>query len=251
MLLSISRDAKTVKGQAYGVLTGILYLAPHTISGYQTCPKSTPECRAVCLYKAGMGVFNNVQKSRIARTHKFFQSKNQFMCELFENLQSLVRKANKNGLIPAVRLNGTSDIAWEKIAFNYNNVQYSSIIEAFPNIQFYDYTKILGRTKALKMPNYHLTFSLSEQNDMEALTALEQGYNVAVVMHLKRNESIPNTWSGFKTIYGDEHDARFFDAKGNHIVVLRGKGKAHTLKAGGFIRPKDGTFNILSSKKAA
>lgn len=246
-LLAVSTDAKTTKGNKQGVLTGILYLAPHNLSGYQVCPKASPECRDACLYTAGRGVYNSVQTGRMNKTLWFFQERKTFMEKLVENIIALEKKAKKLKMIPAVRLNGTSDIAWEKIACEVNGKKYRSVIEAFPNIQFYDYTKVLNRKLALSLPNYHLTFSLSEENDAEAVEALKQGYNVAVVLNLKKNDAKPATWGGYPVIDGDETDIRFRDAKGGHIVALTAKGQARKMGLG-FVRDSKGGFNNKSIK---
>ena len=243
-LLAVSTDAKTVKGQNKGVLTGILYFAPHTISGFQVCPKASPECRAACLYTAGRGVYTKVQQARINKTKWFFNERDSFMARLVENIESLEKRAKKNKMTPAVRLNGTSDIAWEKIACVYNGKSYRNVMEAFPNVQFYDYTKVIGRKSAIALPNYHLTFSLSEENDSDAMKALAQGYNVAVVLNLKRNQEKPKTWGGFPVINGDETDIRFRDAKGGHIIALTAKGDARKMQVGGFIRDVHSSLNV-------
>ena len=249
-LLSVSRDAKTVKGEKAGVLTGVLYLAPHTLSGYQVCPNATEGCMMACLYTAGQGVYSSVQKARLNRTRWFFEGRESFMAVLVADIQRLVRKAAKEKMIPAVRLNGTSDIAWEKIAVTVGGVKYRSLMEAFPNIQFYEYTKILGRKTALALANYHLTFSLAESNDAFALKALEEGYNVAVVMRVKRKEAKPATWGGYPVVDGDEDDTRFRDPKGGHIVALTAKGRA-TKDTSGFVRSTAGGFTTASLSKAA
>lgn len=243
-LLAVSTDAKTVKGQDKGVLTGILYFAPHTISGFQVCPKASPECRAACLYTAGRGVYTKVQQARINKTKWFFTERDTFMARLVENIEALEKKAKKNKMTPAVRLNGTSDIAWEKFACVYNGKSYRNVMEAFPNVQFYDYTKVIGRKAAIALPNYHLTFSLSEENDSDAIKAIAQGYNVAVVMNLKKSQDKPQVWGGFPVINGDETDIRFRDAKGGHIVALTAKGDARKMAVGGFIRDVHSTFNV-------
>lgn len=242
MLLSVSADAKTIKGQKRGYLTGILYLAPHTLSGFQVCPKASEGCKLACLYTAGRGMYTNIQESRIRKTKRFFMDREGFMAELVKNVEALIRKANRENMIPVVRLNGTSDIAWEKIKCVRNGVAYASIIEAFADVFFYDYTKILGRTKALALPNYSLTFSLSESNDSEAMEALKQGYNVAVVMNTKRTEMKPETWGGYPVVNGDETDLRFLDPQGGHIVALTAKGQARKDKSG-FTRDKNAGFN--------
>ena len=250
-LLSVGADAKTVKGLKKGILTGVMYLAPHNISGHQVCPKASEGCKAACLYTSGHGRYSNTQIARINKTKWFFEDRESFMATLVKNVESLIRKAEKNGLTPAIRLNGTSDIAWEKIACVRNGVRHASIMEAFPDIQWYDYTKILGRSKAINLPNYHLTFSLAENNDSDAVKALAQGYNVAVVMRLGRDDEKPNTWGGFPVIDGDETDVRFLDPKGGTVVALFAKGDAKKDDSG-FVRHPDGGFNnALSIKLAA
>lgn len=246
-LLAVTADAKTAKGQKLGVLTGILYLAPHNLSGFQVCPKASPECKAACLYTAGRGVYNSVQTGRLNKTKWFFGERDTFMALLVKDIVSLERKAKKLKMIPAVRLNGTSDIAWEKIACVVNGKAYQSVIHAFPHIQFYDYTKISGRKTAIALPNYHLTFSLSENNDAEAIKAIAEGYNVAVVIKTGKKTPKPATWGGFPALDGDETDVRFYDPKGGHIVLLRGKGVAAKMNDGaGFVRKADGKFKVKS-----
>lgn len=240
-LLAVSTDAKTVKGQNKGVLTGILYFAPHTISGFQVCPKASPECRAACLYTAGRGIYTKVQEARINKTKWFFTERETFMERLVDNIEALVKKAKKLKMTPAVRLNGTSDIAWEKISCVYKGKTYRNVMEAFSGVQFYDYTKVIGRKAAIALPNYHLTFSLSEENDSDAIKALAQGYNVAVVLNVKKHDPKPATWGGYPVVDGDETDIRFRDPKGGHIVALSAKGEARKMGLG-FVRDKNGGF---------
>lgn len=237
-LLSVAADAKTIKGEAKGYLTGVLYLAPHTISGYQVCPKASEGCKLGCLYTAGRGIYSNTQQSRIAKTKFFHENREAFIALLVENIEALIRKAGRMGLTPVVRLNGTSDLPWEKFACIRDGVKYASLMEAFPDLQFYDYTKILGRTKALSLPNYSLTFSLAEDNDKRARKALAEGYNVAAVLRLKRKDAKPATWSGFPVVNGDETDLRLLDPNGGHIIALFPKGKAAN-DSSGFVRDVD------------
>lgn len=225
-VLSVSDDAKTVKGEKYGVLTGILYLSPADMSGYEVCPKRTPGCTAGCLFTAGYGMYTNVQNSRINRTKWFFEDRETFMEVLVRDIEYLEKKAKRENMEPAVRLNGTSDIAWEKIKVIRNGKSYRNMMKAFPNISFYDYTKILGRKTAMKLPNYHLTFSMSENNEKEVYKALEQGYNVSIVFNISKRDPKPDTWNGYPVVDGDKSDIRFNDPQGGHIIALSAKGKA-------------------------
>jgi hypothetical protein len=234
-LLSVEKDAKTRKGAKNGVLTGVLYLAPHDVSGFQVCPNATAGCIESCLFTAGRGIMSNVMAGRINRTRWFFEDRDSFMRVIVRDIEKLIVRARNAGMTPAVRLNGTSDIAWEKIRCERAGESFRNVMLAFPDIQFYDYTKILGRKSALMLDNYHLTFSMAENNDADAFVALEQGYNVAVVMDLKRNDVKPETWAGYPVIDGDKDDIRFFDPDGGHIVALHAKGKARYDQSG-FVR---------------
>jgi hypothetical protein len=237
-LLSVNRDAKTIKGNKYGVLTGILYLAPHDISGYQVCPKASEGCKLACLYTAGYGVYNAVQQGRIKRTKRFFEDRVQFLADIVEDIERVIRTAKRHGQLAAIRLNGTSDIAWEKFAVSRAGVGYRNVFEAFPEVQFYDYTKILGRKSALSYKNYHLTFSLSESNDKDARKAIDAGFNLAVVLNIGPKVAKPSAWNGFPVIDGDISDIRFKDKKGGHVVALSAKGRARH-DTSGFVKTID------------
>ncbi len=213
-LLSIGADSKTVKGEKFGYLTGILYLAPHTIAGPQSvCPFATNECKAACLYSAGRGGFSSVQKARIAKTTFWRTSPDDFLAQLAIEIGALEKKARKLGLTAAVRLNGTSDIRWED----------TGIIQQFPEIQFYDYTKYPPKLRATLPDNYNLTYSytgLPLSSEWSAQWA-SRGVNTAVVFR----GGLPARFLDRPVINGDESDLRFTDAQGV-IVGLKAKGKA-------------------------
>jgi hypothetical protein len=218
-LLSISADSKTIKGEKIGYLTGILYLAPANTTKYNTCSMAhKAQCAQACLYSAGRGAFNNVQQSRIDKTLYFYESRAEFMATLFKNIRALVKKAESKGLKPLVRLNGTSDIRWENVPF-----EGATIFEAFPNVQFYDYTKDVNR-KDLPA-NYDLTFSYSGVQSFApyVLKAQLKGLRMAVVF--RKESSIPTVFKGIKVVSGDNSDVRHLDDQGV-IVGLYAKGAA-------------------------
>lgn len=224
-LLSINADAKTSKGEKIGYLTGILYLAPYkTIPVYNTCPMAhIAECGNACLYTAGRGKYNNVQQGRINKTKWFYADKNGFMLQLVKNIKSLKNKAIKSGLIPLIRLNGTSDIKWENIDFEYKGKQYNNIMQLFPEIQFYDYTKIPNRQN---LPaNYDLTFSYSGKPAFSKYVnqAIDNNMRLAVVFRDKKK--IPAEYMGKPVINGDNSDVRHIDPQGV-IIALYAKGAA-------------------------
>ena len=219
-ILGIGTDAKTVKGEKIGFLTGICYLAPSDESGFNTCPHASAGCRQACLFSAGRGAFGNVKEARINKTLAFLNDRDGWMRQLIKEITALCKKAAKLGLKPAVRLNGTSDLSWESVRIDGKN-----IMEHFPNVKFYDYTKNPHRMRrflAGELPaNYHLTFSRSENNQADVEDIVARGGNVAVVFH----KTLPATYLGRPAINGDESDIRFADAP-NSIVGLIDKGKA-------------------------
>jgi hypothetical protein len=222
-LLSIEADAKTVKGTEKGYLTGILYLAPAKEADgmHDMCAMRTAECSKACLYGSGMaGVFPSIKEARIAKTLAYLADSAAFELMLASDIRKLEKEANSRGLTPAVRINGTSDVP--KLAM--------SLARQFPNIQFYDYTKIPQPWKRT-LSNYHLTFSFSGENMKHATECLARGVNVAVVFTGK----LPGTWQGYTVVSGDESDLRFLDRKGV-IVGLKAKGTARKMQAGGFIQ---------------
>lgn len=231
MKLLSTGNPKVLKGLSQGFNTYILHLAPYNVSGYQTCPKATPGCAAACLNTAGRGGMfkkgestNVIQEARKRKTAFFFEERLGFFEWLVKDIEKAIKQSAKLGLTPVFRLNGTSDLAWEKYEVVRSGRLYRNIFAAFPEVQFYDYTKILGR-KIKDIANYHLTFSAADGNDADVAKAIEQGYNVAVVFGLKKTEAMPAEYLGRPVYNGDESDLRFTDPKGV-IVGLYAKGKA-------------------------
>jgi len=220
-------NPKLIKGEKKGYQSFVLHLAPANLSGHNTCPKATTGCKQACLNTAGRGgIFkkgetsNTIQKARIRKTKEFFENREQFLDNLSANIKLGIKQAEKKGLIPAFRLNGTSDLSWEKYPVRKSSgYYYANIFEAFPNVQFYDYTKVLGR-KVSHIPNYHLTFSQADGNIEDVIKAKEAGMNIATVFR-----TVPESHLGRTVINGDETDLRFLDPK-NVIVGLKAKGKA-------------------------
>jgi len=229
-LLSVG-NPKTLKGMKKGYNTYILHLAPHTLSGHNTCPKATAGCSAACLNTAGRGGMfkkgeftNNIQKARIRKTELFYNDRNQFMELLVKDITLAIKQSKRMNLIPVFRLNGTSDISWEKYPVQMGKVVYSNIFNAFGFVQFYDYTKVLGR-KVNNISNYHLTFSAADGNDLDVLLARKAGYNIATVFGIKKTLPMPDSYMGLPVFNGDESDLRFLDPK-QVVVGLYAKGKA-------------------------
>jgi len=225
-LLSFNADAKTVKSNNAGseYLTAILYLSPaDSVPGINVCPTAElAGCKAACLYNAGRAaIFPAIHAARRKKTEFFRDDRYGFMSQLQKEVFAFRKKAQKLGKIAAIRLNGTSDIAFENIPCN-NGL---SLMHNFPDVQFYDYTKLPGR----KVPsNYHLTASYSEANKAYAAKVSKSEHNVAVVF---RTKQLPETFLGRRVISGDKTDLRFLDEKGV-VVGLYAKGTAKKDRSG-------------------
>ena len=224
-LLSIGADAKTIKGETHGFLTGSLYLAPYTSTKWNTCSMaSIAQCGKACLFTAGRGAMSTVAQGRINKTIWFFEERSSFMVQLAINIRQLVAKATKQGKKPLVRLNGTSDIRWESVAFiDADGTEYVNIFAAFPDVQFYDYTKIANRKDIPS--NYDLTFSYSGVKAYQPFVdkAVAQGMRIAVVF--RNREDMPSAFNGMSVVDGDNSDIRHLDDQGV-VVGLYAKGKA-------------------------
>ena len=220
------QNGKTSKGEKLGFLTGVLYLAPAETSGrWNLCPSSTAGCRAGCLAFAGRVEMESptgkIWRARNERTELLMRHRAEFLARLSKEIRALIKKAKRENLTPCVRLNGTSDLPFLPL----------TVCPLFPEIQFYDYTKIpIAQNDArLKLPNYHLTFSRSESNGDDVARAIEQGVNVAVPFDIQRGKPLPSTWNEYTVIDGDISDLRFKDVRASRgvIVGLRSKGNAH------------------------
>ena len=231
-LLSVSSDAKTIKGETLGFLTGILYLAPATTTKWNTCSMAKlAQCDVACLNSAGRGAFSSVQQARVNKTTWFFTERNSFMQQLVVDIAKLIKKANKQGLKPLVRLNGTSDIRWESVAFtDTDGIEYVNIFAAFPDITFYDYTKIANRTELPS--NYDLTFSYSGVEGFQPFVTKALLNNMRMAVVFRKEQDIPMTFKGIRVVSGDKSDVRHLDDK--VIVGLYAKGKAK-LDTTGFV----------------
>lgn len=238
-----TQNAKTSKGEDLGYLTGILYLAPSNIvKGINVCPLASKGCRKSCLYYSGRGRFSSVQNARIAKTELFRDDINLFMQSLVYSIKIVERKAKREGLKPCIRLNGTSDISYEKIT-DSNGL---TIFDYFPNVQFYDYTKDYRRLHNNMPNNYHLTYSYSESkyHQQKARIAKMMGYNVAVVF----SGMIPPIFWNKKTIDGTTHDLRFLD-KSDVVVGLTPKGKEAKQDKSGFVVNGDLYYEYLLERR--
>lgn len=227
---------KLVKSLERNVMTYGVYLAPGNISGHQVCPNSDNCCK-YCLNGSGRNKIElltykgggPIQQSRIKKTKLFFEDRPAFMRLLVHEINQARKKAETAGMTLAVRLNCTSDISPEEFVLDGK-----SILLLYPDIQFYDYTKVFNRAELLeKYGNYDLTFSFSGENWTDCERVLKKGYRVAVVFE----ETYPEKFRGYSVIDANGYDARFLDA-GKLICGLTYKRVANDYTNGKFQRPE-------------
>lgn len=211
-----------------------IYLAPADLSGYNVCPNSAA-CKEHCLFGAGQAMMdilsgkNTAINARIRKTKLFFENRDYFMQWTIAEITKYKLLAELEGIEFAVRLNCTSDINISDFVYDGKN-----ICDIFPDVQFYDYTKVYNYLENVnKFPNYDLTYSFNGYNWAACERALQKGIRVAVVFE----KHLPKTFYGYRVINGDNYDSRYYDEK-NVIVGLKFKIVANTIKHGKFVLPK-------------
>jgi hypothetical protein len=252
-LWNIDANPKTIKGQSRGFMTAVLYLAPHDTSGVELCPTAElAGCGPTCLNTAGRGGMapgnatftasngqelpeNVIQRARLRRTELFNTNRPEFMRVMVSELERAAKLAATVGLTLVARPNGTSDIRWESIPCERAGVQYANIFAAFPELQFYDYTKIPNRRIA-DIENYTLTFSYSHRPEFARIVAAAvRHYGARVNFAAVFSKALPKHFLGRRVINGDASDLRFLDRRGV-VVGLVAKGRARRDRSG-FVVP--------------
>ena len=219
-LLTIANDAKTVKNGKKGYRTGILYLSPASKSGVNVCAMALlAQCDKPCLESAGRGAMNSVQMGRLRKTLYFNQYREKFIDHLKYEVRLLCKYSDKHGWIPSIRPNGTSDIRWELLLWDFMVDTKREF-----GCQWYDYTKLVNRL----VPDedvYDLTFSYSGVERFQPFVkkAIKRGMRMAVVF--RHQKDIPETFMGMDCVSGDEDDLTFLSERGV-VRALYAKGKA-------------------------
>ena len=242
-----------------GVETTGLALAPAFQYGsVNTCPNHA-SCKDECLgktsgnyFKLGGGKdlseFKGPRLNSLNKTVAFFQDPEAFAVRLHDEIAAAQAEAAKHGNKLGVRLNVLSDI---------HPSVYKSIIDAFPDVDFYDYTKLNVDPVA---PNHHYTYSSTGVSDDDVdnfhqnwklmRSRLDNGQNVAMAFSHKQHlpETIHDEETGktYRVINGDTHDFRPLDkvGEGEEGVIVglknkKAKGKqaeAHKDSKGFFVR---------------
>lgn len=243
-----TQSAKMQYSYNNGTETYCIYLAPATMARdknhtyLNVCPRSK-HCKDACLNGSGHnkidilhnGVQGTINSARIRKTHLFYDDRDTFMRILIHEIHKYQAHAKKNNMEFAIRLNGTSDLS--PLLFKLNGV---NILDMFPNIQFYDYTKCANRLKLRKQyPNYDLTFSFDGYNWDTCEKYLNEGGKVAVVFDMvdeNGKQTLPTEYMGYKVIDANTTDTRFLDPKGC-IMGLHYHRTANDYKSGKYVPP--------------
>jgi len=230
-IVTIGQDAKTSKGEKLGIRTAVTYLAPHKLSGLNVCPMAdVANCALPCLFSAGRGAMPSVMCSRLRRTLVLQQLPEVFLERLKRDLVRHCKACQRDGVTPAYRPNGTSDIRFE------NWPEWVSMVSALVDqygLKVYDYTKIPNR-RALSW--YDLTYSYSGTPGYAPFVAkaVAAGMRLAVVFRdyatVERLIANGDTFQGLPIIHGDDTDARFLEPVA--AVALYAKGAAKRDQSG-------------------
>ena len=253
-ILSVSSDPKTIKSLIDGILTGVMYGMPANGSGeWNDCPFASLGCEMACLNTSGHGGIgldqdnlNPVQIARLKRSAFFHTRRSEFWEMLIRDIDRLIRRAKKLGLMPAVRLNGTTDVKWESTPVVIDGVKIANnIMELYSDVIFYDYTAwpYAKRPNETLPLNYHLTFSRKENNDSQIADNISHGRNVTVVVDIPSRDkttAIPITWREIPTFDADRSDFRPGDPIGRILILRYKSAKASSLAdamESGFVVP--------------
>ena len=253
-ILSVSSDPKTIKSLIDGILTGVMYGMPANGSGeWNDCPFASLGCEMACLNTSGHGgigldadKLNPVQIARLKRSAFFHTRRSEFWEMLIRDIDRLIRRAKKLGLMPAVRLNGTTDVKWESTPVVIDGVKIANnIMELYSDVIFYDYTAwpYAKRPNETLPLNYHLTFSRKENNDSQIADNISHGRNVTVVVDIPSRDkttAIPITWREIPTFDADRSDFRPGDPIGRILILRYKSAKASSLAdamESGFVVP--------------
>ena len=223
----INHSSKHAKAYNYNEMVYTIYLSPANRSGFEVCPGRSKECTELCLNESGHnrmdgairkdGSTNKINKSRIKKTQMFFTDHDHFVNWVIHEINAGITRAKRLGFRFSVRLNNTSDISPEMFATKIDGVKMN-LLQIFPEVQFYDYTKVAGRVELMKKyPNYDVTYSFDGYNLETCLGMLANGVRVAMVF-----QKVPESYLGYPVINGDKYDMRYLDPK-DCIVGLKFK----------------------------
>ena len=149
-----AQSAKMMASVNNGTVTYCIYLAPHnmaTPNTNKTVCAFSQHCAPYCLNGSGRnkgdilshGELSNINVARIKRTLMWWNNREDFMRLCIHEIKRVRKYAEKKGMEFSVRLNGTSDLNVEQFIDPDTGL---NLLELFPDVQFYDYSKAYVRS---------------------------------------------------------------------------------------------------------
>lgn len=248
----LGTSSKIDAGSVVGILSKVLYMMPARSSGREACSGRSAGCTDACLVRdTGRMNMSGPVRARARRHASFYADRARFLADLHAEIGAHERAARRAGKVPAVRLNGTTDLPWHRMSVtSHAGASFASLHTAYPEVRFYEYTKLplAKQSGRAGIPaNLSLTFSISERADADAYASeyLQAGYGAAVVLATAKH-ALPSTFpvagARYPVADGDAHDARFLDPAGS-VVGLAAKGRAKR-DLSGFVRELDGSARV-------
>lgn len=206
-----SMIGKVMGNKPSGIRVAGLSLAPSDVA----CPASRMAgCQKPCLMSAGYGKFDSVKSGREKKRDWLFDDRPAFLEQLTKELHNFDKLTKKQGVQGVVRLNVISDIVWE-----HSNYE---IPQQFPDLFFYDYTKISGRLG--KTPsNYELMFSWSGMPNYQP--SVDRAMKTDAPMAVVFDCDFPKEFLGRAVFDGDKSDLFNITRRGG-VIALKAKGDA-------------------------
>lgn len=212
---------------------------------FNACAFSSEACRDLCLAFSGHGGLSPVISScRARRMLAFLSNREAFMRSLLWSAGFAMRKARKERLPFALRLNGTQELSWHEPFMSaslsreeakalsrlygspipFGAVTIPEALREVRGLSLYDYAKApLARLLAMREAGIQTTASLAADAPGGALRALEasrHGFAVAVPILLSKGAPLPGelllTAEGgglarLDCVDGDLNDLRMLD----------------------------------------
>ena len=205
---------------------------------WSACPDASAGCVfGCCVNNGGQGTMASVQRARIDKTVFFMTRREQFLQQLFEEIEKTHAKAQREGAQDYYRLGCNDSFGWWRFG----------IVQRLAGCSFYDYYPLIALYRSIlegnpltdQIPaNMRICWSRKETNTEDQVrTILGFGQNVAVVFHNGSEgetgycgrgaykQRLPESYLGFPVIDGDESDIRFLDPQGGYVVGLRLKSR--------------------------
>lgn len=237
----LGSSTKIEAGEGVGVLSAVVYMSPAREAfteleprKWTLCPNAG-SCAVACLgHNSGRMIFDSLRLARLWKATLFLGARHLFRELLDIEADAHEARAARLGMIPAVRVDGSSDTGEGELAAK------RAWARGAESIRWYDYTKNPARARR-SHDGYRVVYSYSERSRLVDVDAIVRGGgSVAVVFSTRKGEPLPRTWRGHRVVDGDAHDARFLDAPGVVVGLSFKAAKARQARlaeaiAGGFV----------------